>query len=29
VGIRGRRTHDMMDAIIPALKHRIPSELRS
>src|ERR671935_201621 len=28
-GIRGRRTQGMSDAIIPALKHRIPSELRS
>ena len=28
-GIKGRRTHGMSDAIIPALKHRIPSELRS
>ena len=28
-GIKGRRTQGMSDAIIPALKHRIPSELRS
>jgi hypothetical protein len=24
VGIRGRRTHDMTEAIIPTLKHQIP-----
>jgi hypothetical protein len=29
VGIRERRTLDMTDAIIPALKHQIPPELRS
>ena len=28
-GIRGRVGASMPDAIIPALKHRIPSELRS
>ena len=28
-GIRGRMGASMSDAIIPALKHRIPSELRS
>ena len=28
-GIRGRTGASMSDAIIPALKHRIPSELRS
>ena len=27
--IRQNRVHNMSDAIIPALKHRIPSELRS
>src|SRR6185503_2302912 len=29
IGIRGRMGASMPDAIIPALKHRIPSELRS
>ena len=28
-GIKGRRTQGMSDAIIPALKHLIPSELHS
>ncbi|KAF7834400.1 uncharacterized protein G2W53_009259 [Senna tora] len=28
-GIRGMYTRDMTGAIIPALMHRIPSELRS
>jgi hypothetical protein len=27
--IKGRSAASMLDAIIPALKHRIPSELRS